>query len=49
VKCQTTRRGGLVCKRQPIERNSIQATQQHKIWLMWTTTCLFTLSKVSKL
>jgi len=44
------RRGGPVCKRQRIERNSrIQATGQHKIWLMWTTTCLFILSKISKI
>jgi len=34
-------------QRQRIEHKSkIQATWQHKIWLMWTITCLFTLSKV---
>jgi len=40
---ENTRRGGLVCKRHLIERNSrIQAAEQHKI-------CLFTFSKVRKL
>jgi len=47
---QTTRRGSLVWERQRIEHNSkIQATGQHKICVMWTTTCYFTLSKVCKL
>jgi len=35
VQYQSTRRDGLVCNRQRIERNSrIHATGQHKIWLM---------------
>jgi len=45
-----TRPGGLVCKDKDSSATTrIQTAGQHKIWLIWPTTCSLTLWKVYKL